>query len=71
MNVHMFHPKGQIKTTWSEFGDVGACASLEFDDCRIDLFATGKDMQARMERAIKAFSRELEREPVAQAEAEE
>lgn len=70
MNVHMFHPKGQIKTTWSEF-ESGACASLEFDDCRIDLFATGEDMRDRMERAINAFSHEInrnpfEREPVAQ-----
>jgi hypothetical protein len=66
MSTHSFHPTTKIKARWLE-GASYACASIEFDDCRIDLFATGEDMQARMERAINAFSRELEREPVAQA----
>lgn len=70
MSTHSFHTKGPITTTWWENLN-GACASLQFDDCRIDLFVRGEDMRDRMDRAIKAFSQEMQREPVAQAEAAE
>jgi hypothetical protein len=66
MSTHSFHPQGPITTKWWE-GSSGACASLEFDDCRIDLFAREGTKIEQLERAIKAFSRELEREPVTQA----
>jgi len=73
MSTHSFHPKGQITTRWWE-GESGACASLEFDDCRIDIFARDEDKIEQLERAIMAFSHEMGRnpfEPVAQAEAAE
>lgn len=65
MSTHSFHPEGPITTKWWE-GESGACASLEFDNCRIDLFAREGTKIEKLERAIRAFSRELEREPVAQ-----
>lgn len=67
MSTHSFHPNGPITTKWWE-GPSGACASFEFDDCRIDLFAREVTTIEQLERAIKAFSRELERETVSQAE---
>lgn len=70
MSTHSFHPRSPIKTTWWE-GETGACASLEFEDCRIDLFARGEDMRDRMQRAILAFSVEMQREPIEHQEAAE
>jgi exonuclease III len=70
MSTHSFHPRGQIKTTWWE-SDTGACASIEFDGCRIDIFAIEADARERLERAISAFAAEMQREPVAQQQAAE
>ena len=70
MSTHSFHwhAGAEITSRWSNGGD---CAVIEVGGCDINIHAHGIGNIERLRMAISAFERELEREPVAQAEAAE
>ena len=63
--------RNAIKAEWRT-GDTYACASFTTDDCCVNLFVPPNSaMSARLKEAVEEFSRKMQRDPVAQAEAAE
>ena len=68
MSTHSFHwHRDNIEARWSHAGD---CAIIETEDGDINIHAHDPERIERLRRAIRAFSLEMQREPVAQQQAE-
>lgn len=69
MSTQVIHwMRGEIVAKWGFAGD---CARIETADGDIHIHAHGTQRVERLKRAIEAFAREMQREPIETREAAE